>query len=90
MVRRQHATLELKHPFLHRKRIRVPSKLRVRRSKVAHGRACTSSQTKPLPSQSPHRMQPIPPLAALTYVRMVRRQHATPELKHPLKHRKRF
>jgi hypothetical protein len=35
-------------------------------------------------------MQPILPLAALTYVRMVRRQHATPELKHPLKHRKRI
>jgi DNA-binding transcriptional regulator/RsmH inhibitor MraZ len=90
MVRRQHATPELKHPFLHRQRIRVPSKRRVRLSKVVHGRACTSSQTKPLPSESSHRMQPVPPLAALTYVRMVRRQHATLELKHPLHHRKRI
>jgi hypothetical protein len=43
MVRRQHATLELKHPLAHRKRIRVPSKRRERQSKVVHGRACTSS-----------------------------------------------
>jgi hypothetical protein len=90
MVRRQHATLELKHPIKHCKRIRVPSKRRVRHSKVVRGRACTSSQTKPIPSQSSHRIQRIPPQAALTYVRMVRRQHATPELKHPLKHRKRI
>jgi hypothetical protein len=90
MVRRQHATLELKHPLTHRKRIRVSSKVSVRRSKVAHGRACTSSQIKPILSKSPHRMQPIPPLAALTYVRMVRRQHATLELKHPLTHRNRI
>jgi hypothetical protein len=90
MVRRQHATLEFKHPLLHRKRIRVPSKRRVRRCKVAHGRACTSYQTKPIPSQSSHRMQPIPPLAALTYVRIVRRQHATLEFKHSLLHRKRI
>jgi hypothetical protein len=42
MVRRQHATPELQHLLTHRKSIRVPSKLKVRRSKVAHGRACTS------------------------------------------------
>jgi hypothetical protein len=41
-------------------------------------------------SQSPHSMQPIPPLAALTYLRMVRRQHLTPELKRPFHHRKRI
>jgi hypothetical protein len=41
-------------------------------------------------SQSTHRMQPIPPLAALTYGRMVRREHATPELKRPFLHRKRI
>jgi hypothetical protein len=37
-----------------------------------------------------HMMERIPPYAALTYVRMVRRQHATQELQHPLKHRKRI
>jgi hypothetical protein len=36
------------------------------------------------------RMKRIPPRAALTYVRMVRRQHATPELQHPLAHSKRI
>jgi hypothetical protein len=35
-------------------------------------------------------MQPIPPRAALTYVRMVRRQRATLELQHLLKYRKRI
>ena len=35
-------------------------------------------------------MQRIPPLAALTYVRMVCRQHATHELQHPFKHGKRI
>jgi hypothetical protein len=34
-------------------------------------------------------MQPIPQSAALTYGRMVRRQHATNELQHLLTHRKR-
>jgi len=43
---------------------------------------------KSIPSQSSHRMQPIPPSAALTYVRMVRRQHATKELQHLLKQSK--
>ena len=42
MVLRQHATPELQHPFLHRKRIRIPSKGYVRRSKIAHGHNCTS------------------------------------------------
>jgi hypothetical protein len=37
-----------------------------------------------------HRMQTIPPLETLTYLRMVRRQHATPELKRPFHHRKRI
>ena len=35
-------------------------------------------------------LQGIPPFAALTYLRMVRRQHATMELKHPLTNRKRI
>jgi hypothetical protein len=43
MIRRQHATLELKHPLTHRKRIREPSKIIVRQSKVVHGLACTST-----------------------------------------------
>jgi hypothetical protein len=163
MVRRQHATLELQHLLLYSKRIRVPSKVRVCRSKVVHGRACNAKlnkkrtnpfsivtkhpthpskrsphlyqdgsqaahdartpapphasqphprafqaqstsqqgcswrnlhvkikQKKLSPSQSSHRMQPIPPRAALTYVRMVRRQHATLELQHLLAHRKRI
>jgi hypothetical protein len=46
MVRRQHATKELKHLLTHRKRIRVPSKRSVRLSKVVHGRACTSKSNK--------------------------------------------
>jgi hypothetical protein len=91
MARRQHATPELQHLLNHRKRIRMPSKRRVRLSKVVHGRACTSkSNKKPIPSQSSHRVQRIPPRAALTYVRMVRRQHATLELQHLLTHRKRI
>jgi hypothetical protein len=44
MVRREHATLELKQPFHHRKRIRVPSNRIVHRGKVVHGRACLSNQ----------------------------------------------
>ena len=91
MVRRQHATPELQRLLAHRERIRMPSKRRVRRSKVVHGRACTSKSMKnPIPSQSSHRMQRIPPRAALTYQRMVRRQHATPELQHLLTHCKRI
>ncbi len=43
MVRRQHATSELQHTFLHRKRIRVPSQRRVRLGEIAHGHACASS-----------------------------------------------
>ena len=46
MVLRQHATKELQHPFLHRKRFVVPSEVGVRRSKIAHRRACTSNQTQ--------------------------------------------
>jgi hypothetical protein len=46
MVCRQHVTPDLKHLLTHRKRIRVPSKRRVRRSKVAHGHACTSKSNK--------------------------------------------
>jgi hypothetical protein len=42
MVRGQHTLPELQHMFLHRKRIRVLSKPSERRSKNAHGRACTS------------------------------------------------
>jgi hypothetical protein len=46
MVRRQHATPELQQLLKQTKRIRVPSKRRVRPSKVVHGRACTSNQTE--------------------------------------------
>jgi hypothetical protein len=46
MVRRQHATPELQHLLIHCNRIRVPSKVSVRRSKVAHGRACTSKSNQ--------------------------------------------
>jgi hypothetical protein len=46
MVRRQHVTKVLQHLFLHRKRIREPSKVRVCLSKVVHGQACTSIQLK--------------------------------------------
>jgi hypothetical protein len=44
MVRMPHATMQLQRFFAHRKRIRVPSKRRVRRNKVDHGRACTPTQ----------------------------------------------
>jgi hypothetical protein len=92
MVRSQHATPDLQRLLKQSNRIRVPSKRTVRPSKVVHGRACTSKSTKikPSPSQSSNPMQPIPQSAALTYVRMIRRQHATPELQHLLTHRKRI
>jgi hypothetical protein len=85
MLRRQHATMELQHTFLHRKRICMSSKIRVRPSKIAHGRACKSSE-KTAASQSTKEAQSqhIP----LTYVRMVRRQHATKELKCTFLYRK--
>jgi hypothetical protein len=96
MIRRQHATKVLQHLFLHRKRIRVPSKLRVCLSKVVHGQACTSIQLKNVEVKTKTFcltintccMKRIPPHASLTYVRMVRRQHATPKLQHPFVHRK--
>jgi len=53
MVLRQHATPELQHPFLHRKRIRMPFKFDVHRSKIAHGCACTSK----IKNTSPHNQQ---------------------------------
>jgi hypothetical protein len=40
--------------------------------------------------ESSHPMQPIPPSAALTYGRMVRRQHTAPKLQRLLTHRKRI
>jgi hypothetical protein len=46
MVRRQHATPDLKHLLKQSNRIRVPSKRLVRPSKVVHGRACTSKSNK--------------------------------------------
>ena len=89
MVLRQHATIQLQHTFLHRKRIRVPSQRRVRRSKIAHGRACTSSD-KPYRHNQQDKHARSAPHMPLTYVRMVRRQHATSELQHTFLHRKRI
>jgi hypothetical protein len=86
----QHATLELQSFFAHRKRIRVPSKRRVRRSKGVHGRACTSSQKTTIHSKTAPSEQRIASKAALTYARMVRRQLATIELQHFFAHRKRI
>jgi hypothetical protein len=68
MVRRQHATIELQRFFTHRKRIRVPSKDSVRKTKVVHGRACTPNHKSPITPQSINNI--------ITYVRMVRRQLA--------------
>jgi hypothetical protein len=68
MVRRQHATIELQRFFTHRKRIRVPSKCSVRKTKVVHGRACTPNHKSPILSQSTNNI--------ITNVRMVRRQLA--------------
>jgi hypothetical protein len=93
MVRRQHATPKLQHLLAHRKRIRVPSKRRVRHSKVAQGQACTSksnkTKSKTLSIATKHATHPSK-RRALTYVRMVRRQHATPKLQHLLAYRKRI
>jgi hypothetical protein len=56
--------------------------------------ALPAHQVKTQPHQlsitAPHRMQRIHPHAALTYVRMIHRQHATLEFKQPLKHRNRI
>jgi hypothetical protein len=91
MVCRQHATPELQHLLKHRKRILVPSKVIVGPSKCIHSHACTSSKTnKKQPPQLLHIIQRIAPKAALTYVRMVRRQHATIELQRFFTHRKRI
>jgi hypothetical protein len=43
MVPRQHATPELQHFFLHRKRFRIPSKVDVRQSKIGHSLACKAT-----------------------------------------------
>jgi hypothetical protein len=90
MVRRQHAALELQRLFTHRKRIRMPSKCRVHRSKVVHDRACTSSKNIGHPLKTPHSNKRIALNAALTYAKMVRRQLSTIELQRYFTHRKRI